>query len=144
MDEKANGERGQADGGSLEDLDRRFRRWRESRRRGDHIPAQLWEEAAGMAREQGASRIANRLGLNTGALKRRMHNAAEQTQAGTGESEFVELMAASAATVTAATMVARECVIELENARGAKMRVELNGQGLAGLAHLCSGFWSAA
>ena len=38
----------------------------------------------------------------------------------------------------------RDCVIELENACGAKMRVELNGAGLAGLAHLCRGFWSAA
>jgi hypothetical protein len=37
----------------------------------------------------------------------------------------------------------RECVVEVENARGAKMRVELNGAGLAGLAGLCSVFWSA-
>jgi hypothetical protein len=37
----------------------------------------------------------------------------------------------------------RECVVELENARGATMRVELNGAGLAGLAGLCSAFWSA-
>jgi hypothetical protein len=37
-----------------------------------------------------------------------------------------------------------ECVIEMENRRGGKMRVELNGEGLANLAGLCSAFWSAA
>jgi hypothetical protein len=35
-------------------------------------------------------------------------------------------------------------VVELHNARGAKMRVELNAGGLAGLAHLCRAFWGAA
>lgn len=143
MDEKANGERGMADGGGLEALDRRFRQWRESRRRGEHIPPQLWAAAAGMAREHGVSRIANRLGLNVVALNRRMHSAAEHAQDSAGDTRFVELFAApTAPAATAAVM--RECVVELENERGAKMRVELNGAGLAGLAHLCSGFWSAA
>ena len=37
-----------------------------------------------------------------------------------------------------------ECVIELQNARGAKMRVELSGNGIAGLAGICNTFWGAA
>jgi hypothetical protein len=36
-----------------------------------------------------------------------------------------------------------DCAVELENARGARMRVELNGHGLASLVGLCSAFWSA-
>ena len=40
-------------------------------------------------------------------------------------------------------MPAHECVFELENASGAKMRVQLNGAGLASLGALCSTFWSA-
>ena len=56
------------------------------------------------------------------------------------DTQFVELFAAPAG--TSAGM--RECVVELENARGAKMRVELSGNGLAGLAGMCSTFWSAA
>ena len=35
------------------------------------------------------------------------------------------------------------CVVELTNARGARMRVELNGQGLEGLRALCSAFLGA-
>ena len=144
MDVKADGERGVVGGRGLEDLEQRFKRWRESRKRGDRIPTQLWEAAADLAREHGVPRIANRLRLNAVFLNRRMEGAASQAPASKADkvdTEFVELFAAPA---SAATIVVRECVIELENARGVKMRVELNGQGLAGLAHLCSGFWNAA
>jgi hypothetical protein len=34
-------------------------------------------------------------------------------------------------------------VVELDNARGAKMGVELSGEGLCGLSALCSAFWAA-
>jgi hypothetical protein len=34
-------------------------------------------------------------------------------------------------------------VVEIANARGAKMRVELNGAALAGLPAMCSAFWAA-
>jgi hypothetical protein len=34
-------------------------------------------------------------------------------------------------------------VVELANARGAKMRIELRGSGLAGLPALCNAFWAA-
>ena len=61
-------------------------------------------------------------------------------RAGEVSPQFVELMVSPAPRAQSL----RECVVELENARGAKMRVELNGNGLAGLAGLCSSFWSAA
>jgi hypothetical protein len=141
MDEKADGERG-VGGRGLEDLEQRFKCWRESRRRGDRIPTQLWEAAADLAREHGVPRIANRLRLNAVFLNRRMKGAASQAPASKADTEFVELFAAPPAVTPAAVM--HECVIELENARGAEMRVELNAGGLAGLAHLCRAFWGAA
>jgi hypothetical protein len=45
--------------------------------------------------------------------------------------------------MTAAGTLHPECVVELDNARGAKMRVELGGNALAGLSVLCSAFWAA-
>jgi hypothetical protein len=36
-----------------------------------------------------------------------------------------------------------ECVLDLVNARGMKMRVELSGRGVSGLPELCKTFWSA-
>jgi len=140
MDEKANGERVvQVEGESLEELEQRFRRWREGRKRGDQIPSALWDAAVGMAGAHGVRRVANKLRLDSGSLTRRVEGQAPADKAGT---EFVEMFAAPLPVAAAAVM--RECVIELENARGAKMRVELNGAGLAGLAHLCRGFWGAA
>jgi hypothetical protein len=148
MDERAKGEQGSTGREGLEETEQRFKRWRESRRRGDHIPVELWETAVGLAREHGVPRIANRLRLNADCLSRRMEGAASPAQASKvdkADTEFVELFAAPPAVSAAAGMrEMRECVIELENARGAKMRVELNGAGLAGLAHLCRGFWGTA
>jgi hypothetical protein len=43
-----------------------------------------------------------------------------------------------------APVATHECVLELENAHGAKMRVQLNGQGLASLGLVCNSFWSGA
>jgi hypothetical protein len=36
-----------------------------------------------------------------------------------------------------------QCVVELANARGATMRLQLRGNALAGLPALCEAFWSA-
>jgi hypothetical protein len=137
---------GPATASSLEELEGRFRQWRESRRRGDHIPPQLWEAAVDMAREHGVPRVANRLRLNTAFLNKRLAAAAGQprTEAAQPQPEFVELLTAPAAPVAATVAGVHECVVELHNARGAKMRVELNAGGLAGLAHLCRAFWGAA
>jgi hypothetical protein len=127
-------------GESLEQVGERFKRWRETRVRGAHIPADLWAAAVVMAKEHGLHRIAHELHVDHDGLKRRLERAGGVARLGKLDTEFVELFAAPAA--TAAGM--RECVVELENARGAKMRVELNGKGLTGLAGLCSAFWSAS
>ena len=78
-------------------------------------------------------------------LKRRQQAQGEADRplpASRRETQFVELTVAANREPT--DRVRCECVIELENTRGTKMRVELNGQGLASLAGLCSAFWSAA
>ena len=36
-----------------------------------------------------------------------------------------------------------QCVVELANARGATMRLQLRGNALGGLPALCHAFWSA-
>jgi len=55
---------------------------------------------------------------------------------------FVELYAAPGP-MTAHSASEPQCVVELANARGARMRVELNGQGLDSLSVLCSAFLGA-
>jgi hypothetical protein len=130
-------------GESLEQVRERFKRWRETRGRGEHVPRELWVAAVAIARTHGLHVTARELHLDYDGLKRRQQEQAGGTlQAARKEIQFVELTVAPAD--EPGDQLRSECVIEMASRRGAKMRVELNGPGLAGLAGLCSAFWSAA
>lgn len=116
-----------------------FSVWRASRKAGGRIPPELWSVAVDMAKVHGLYRISKELGLDYCGLKRRLEGLGGDVQGGRADTRFVELVATQASR----TACLRDCVIELHNGRGATMRVELNGAGLAGLAGLCSGFMSS-
>ena len=119
---------------SCEQVDERFKRWRSTRTRGTPIPQVLWASAVGLARAQGLNRTARALRLDYYDLKKRLECADGPRQA---QPTFVELFTPRAGG-------SGECLVELENARGAKMRIQLKGGDLAGsLASLSSNFWSA-
>ena len=139
MDRQANVEQTDGHGESLEQVEQRFRRWRESRKQGQRIPAVLWTAAAGMAKQHGVHRVARELRLDYNGLKKRVGPVGPAKRAAKIDAQFVELFAAPASQAPSVC----ECAVELENARGAKMRVQFNGNGLAGLERLCNSFWSA-
>ncbi len=140
MEETSKTEQASGHGDSLEEIKRRLQHWRGGRKLGEHIPPALWAAAVSVAKEHGVHRVAVELRVDYAGLKRRVERAGDAApRAGKVDTQFVELYAPAAP----AAAGLRECVVELENARGAKMRVELNGNGLAGLAHLCSAFWGA-
>ncbi len=56
----------------LEKLRRRFKSWRQSRRKRRRIPDELWSEATELARGQGVNRVARSLGLDYNGLKQRV------------------------------------------------------------------------
>jgi hypothetical protein len=58
-------------GESLEQVEQRFARWRESRTPGQCIPPDLWAAAAGVARQHGVHRTSCVLRLDYNGLKRR-------------------------------------------------------------------------
>lgn len=128
------------DGGLLQ-LKRRFDQWRAGRKVGERIPLELWAGAVASAVEHGVYRVAAELHLDYAVLKRRASLAGGKAPA-TEAPRFVELFAPAGPTRPAVTSHP-ECVVEWDNAHGAKMRVELNGNGLAGLSSLCSAFWAA-
>ncbi len=129
-------------GEGLDQVRRRFRQWRETRVRGEHIPATLWAEAGGMAVEYGLDRVAQELQVDTNGLKKRLGKTGGEIQANQGGTQFVALTFAPVPQAGAPSVC--ECAIALDNVRGAKMRVELNGNGLAAVAGLCSAFWRGA
>ncbi len=95
----------------FEGVRERIDRWRQGRAAGRPMPAELWEAAANVAREQGVSRTARALGLDYKNLKSRAQ-AGQPVEA----ARFVEW---------APPMPTAACRIEIESANGTRIKMEL-------------------
>jgi hypothetical protein len=122
----------------LEATRRRFEQWRQSRSRGRRIPESLWAAAVRMARMYGVARASSVLRVDYYALKKRLEQkgarSASPQQAAVAT--FVEL----AAPVRSET---RECILEFEDADGAKMRIHVKGVETPDLVALSRSFWES-
>ena len=119
----------------LEGLRRRFERWRRTRKMRSRIPDPLWASAVKLAAEYGIHRTAKALRVDYYSLKKRVEEATGGNgPAGAAGATFVELP-------PAAWPGSGECTLELEDARGAKMRVQVKGFGAPDLAALSRSFW---
>ena len=109
----------------------KLRQWRRLGRPGAWIPEDLWREAAALARTYGIHRTARALRLNYYSLKKRL-----TARAGPGRPvpQFVELLPGGMPGPRS------ECLIEVEEASGAKLRIHLPGSNLPDVAALLSGF----
>ena len=132
--------------GRLGAVCRRFDRWRETRAGCSRIPAALWASAVKAAGRHGLNPTAQALGLDYNALKRHVEVAGREPPnraiaSGGGPDRqaittFVEL-------ATPASGGAAECLVEMENSSGAKMRVHLKGVPAPDLAALSRSFWGS-
>jgi hypothetical protein len=116
---------------SLLRLGERFAAWRKTRRSGQRIPEALWNSAVKLAMKHGLNRTARALNLDYYALKKRVDGAS-----GHATSPFVELPSSPLS-------VMNECVIELEDATGAQMRVHVKGRDIPDVLALSRNFWNA-
>lgn len=116
---------------SLSRLAQRFGAWRKTRAAGKRIPESLWKAAAKLAVKHGLNPTARALKLDYYALKKRVERASRPAPSST----FVEL--------PSAPLVSSECVIEWEDAAGARMRVHVKGPNLPDLLALSRSFWNA-
>jgi len=115
----------------------RFTAWRRTRALGTRIPPFLWAQAVKLATAYGICRTAAVLKLDYYGLKRRVDaktSSAVKAGASPGPA-FVELDASSIAPPPS------ECVIELENSSGAKMRIHLKGVHAPDVVALSGNFW---
>jgi len=113
---------------ALARLKRRFSAWRKSRSIGERIPEPLWNAAAQVAAKHGLNQTASVLSLDYYSLKKRVDRSRAASTA------FVELPSPSLSMTS-------ECVIEMEDCRGARMRVHLKGQHAPDLLPLSRLFW---
>ena len=119
----------------LERARERFERWRSERQPGARIPRSLWASAAKLAKVYGVYRTARALRLDYTGLKRRAAATGRETTTRPKErtSAFFEVLRAGA-------LLVPECLVELEDASGAKMRLELKGVDAAQLGALARSF----
>ena len=122
----------------LERTRQRFERWRETRKVRSRIPESLWTSAVKMARAYGINRTARALRVDYYSLKERVESEASSSSASerSTSSTFVELTAPAIASTC-------ECLVELEDVAGAKMRIHLKGVEVPDLAALSRNFWNA-
>jgi hypothetical protein len=125
---------------ALAALKQQFEQWRAARRQGEKIPAPLWDAAVGAMAEHSAYRVSRELRLDYMSLKRRAALPGPSTHP--RAPRFVELAAPQGVPMPTAQLEP-QCVVEMANARGATMRVQLHGGALAGLPALCQAFWGA-
>lgn len=112
-------------------LQRKLAQWRQQRRPRTRIPEELWRAAAQLARTHGINRTARALRLDYYSLKQR---ATALAGSGTRVPEFVELLPGGMGAPRP------ECLIEVEDPRGAKLRIHLQGGDLPDVAALTRGF----
>jgi hypothetical protein len=120
----------------LESTRRRFDRWRQTRDGLSRIPEALWAAAVKAAGTYGLHPTVRALGLDYNSLKR--HVEAAPSRPGLDEegvATFVELP-------PPVSMGPSECVLELEDPGGAKMRIHLKGMPAPDLTALSQSFWS--
>ncbi len=121
----------------LEDVRRRFERWRRTRKIGSRIPEGLWAAAVKVAEAYGIHPTAKALGIDYYCLKKRLEEktaSRSRAAAPANGAKFVELSAAARTGIP-------ECILELEDVEGAKMRIEVKGIEASDLAALSRSLW---
>ena len=104
--------------GEIEEARLQLENWRRERKRGQHIPENMWVKAVELAGQHGLWPTARALNLDYSRLKRRA-GAGDESGAMTAAAAFVELIPQGAGQCA--------CVVEMEDAGGARMRIELKG-----------------
>lgn len=111
-----------------------FAHWREQNPGRRALPKGLWSAAANLARRHGVHRIAQALGLNYYSLQERMQSAKGERQPPPPAPSFVELMPSSLGSIS-------ECSLEVENAQGSRMKIQLRGAATGELSGLTQLLW---
>lgn len=103
---------------------RQLESWRRRPNRPARIPETLWSLAVELAGEHGVAPTARVLRLDYYSLKKRLEADAANANPSTAPSvgAFVEVLGSEFAPSAA------ECVLELEDARGTRMRLQLKGE----------------
>lgn len=122
---------------AIEKAREQFEKWRATKKKRSPIPELLWETAVKLCKDLSVNKVARTLRLDYYALKKRvLPSDSAQKPVEDIRPSFVELNVPK-------PTVSSEWIVEMENPQGAKMKIQLKGQGGVDLvASLLSTFWS--
>ncbi|MEW6404800.1 MAG: hypothetical protein AB1649_23635 [Chloroflexota bacterium] len=101
------------------------------------LPEDLWRKAVALAHKHGVNKTARALGLKYESLKKHLQaTAADESKAGQGRCEFLELRPSPVRTSSV------RWTIELDDGGGTTMRMHVKGACMADLASFVRGFRS--
>ena len=96
--------------------------WRSTTKKGKSIPKQIWDTAVKLAKAYSVSSVSKELRLSYNDLKKRVYPARNQKiEKKISKSPFIELDLKSSTSH-------QECIVEMEDNRGSKMKIHIKGQ----------------
>lgn len=124
-----------APGLSLEELSERIEIWRKTRKHRRPMPEPLWQAAASLSHQLSIQQVSKTLGLNYGALKKRVYPQGRPAQK-PSSATFIEMGFEHQSVAT------DECIVEMHDGGGAKMRMHFFGNTDLNIVELSKTFWA--
>lgn len=130
---------------SLEEVKEQFEHWRNTRQKRTTIPEPLWQAAIDLSRKYPVNIISKTLSLSYTDLKRRIKTA------GIVKSNNKKVACMLEADTKAVIpnfigfdfgrAISRECIVEMENPKGGRMKIHFTGNTGDTLVGLAKAFW---
>ena len=119
---------------SHSEVKEQFKIWRRTRKSPRPIPDKLWHAAVSLTATHSISKISKELVVDYSTLKKRVRIKKKSTANKTSAPSFIDLNLEPPATVS-------ECMVEMQNILGAKMRMHFRGKPDFDLLELAKVFW---
>jgi hypothetical protein len=119
----------------LGEVKEQFKTWRKTRKSLRPIPENLWAAAVGLTAKHSISQISKELVLDYSTLKKRAAIKNKDAAVSTNPPDFIEVNLEPPAAIA-------ECIVEMQDIRGAKMRMHFRGKTDFDLLEFAKAFWS--
>lgn len=119
----------------LSEVKEQFREWRRTRKSPRPMPKELWQAAVSLSASHSIRQISRELVIDYSALKKRAQDKKKKAAAEVSSPDFIELGFAP-------PRATPECIIELEDNLGAKMRMHVKSKTDIELLEFVKSFWS--
>ena len=119
---------------TINQVKEQFKIWRRTRKSPRPIPEKLWAAAVSLTANHCLSQISKELVVDYSALKKRVAIKTKDAAALMNPSGFIEVNLEPPAAVS-------ECIVEMQDIGGAKMRMHFRGKTDFDLLELAKAFW---